>query len=66
MVGGEGVKEFKYEKVHRLWDEFVETLFELHLICAGTKEDFPRALKATVENKMEGTLSDDAFTEVTA
>jgi len=55
------VKEFKYEKVHRLWDEFVETLFELHLICAGTEEDFPLVLKATVE-----TLLDDGFTEVTA
>ena len=60
------MKETKNEKLHRLWDEFVETLFELHLICAGTKEDFPRALKGTVENMMEGTLSDDAFTEVTA
>ena len=60
------MKELKYEKVHRLWDEFVETLFELHLICHGTKEDFPRELKATVDYKMKGTLSDDGFTEVTA
>ena len=60
------MKELKYEKVHRLWDEFVETLFELHLICHGTKEDFPRALKATVDYKMKGTLSDDALTEVKA
>ena len=60
------MNELRTKKVHRLWDEFVETLFELHLICSGTKEDFPRALKATVENKMKETLSDGVFTEVEA
>tara|TARA_Y100000361_G_C11045548_1_gene282312 strand:+ start:393 stop:572 length:180 start_codon:yes stop_codon:yes gene_type:complete len=50
------MNELERKKRVGLWAEVRERLFELHLICGGTKEDFPRVWGEMLVCFVDGSL----------